>query len=168
MTIRELVEVAPFCDSLEIVIRENGCGQWIQGYRIGKEVEQFPYEKRAEVQEAILPSGKKVTYMRTLSDDKASRRLTDGEIREIVTGSKLPMKIIKKDVSKLPDEVANLNVCHFQPRHIPSFHRELLTHNDFMLEINAYPEGWTKPKEETKKDQKEEQLEGQTDIFDFI
>ena len=50
----------------------------------------------------------------------------------------------------IPDKVANLKVCRFQPRYIPCYHGEQLTHNEFQLDIEAYPEGWELEKEQPK------------------
>lgn len=36
MKIRELIDVCPNCDVLEVVVRDHGHGKWIQGYMIGK------------------------------------------------------------------------------------------------------------------------------------
>ena len=157
MTVRELVETATNCDAIEIVVREHGYGQWIQGYRISKYAKQWKVEHTVEMQEKVIK----------VYGDKAPE-LTDGEIRDVYHGYNLPMKIIKKDVSKIPDYVANLQVCSFQPRHIPSFHREQLTHNEFALDINCYPEGFVPEIEKVDKEDPNEQLEGQTNIFDFI
>lgn len=166
MTVKELVESAPNCDALEIVVREKGCGKWIQGYRISKFAEQWKSEHTVELQEKLDASGIKYNKVIKEYGDK-SPRLKEGEIRDVMHGYNLPMKIIKRDVSHLPENVAGLQVCSFQPRHIPSFHREQMTHNEFSLDINCYPEGFVPELEEKKKDLNE-QLEGQTDIFDFI
>lgn len=157
MTVKELVDAAPNCDAIEIVVRTNGCGQWIQGYRISKYAEQWKAEHTVEMQEKVVK----------VYGDKAPD-LTDGEIRDVYHGYNLPLKIIKRDVSKLPDYVANLQVFSFQPRHIPSFHREQLTHNEFSLDINCYPDGFVPEVESEKKDDPNKQLEGQTNIFDFM
>lgn len=159
MTVKELIEAAPFCDSAEIVVRENGSGHWIQGYRIGKNIEMFPCEFTIELQESLGHEWQKHV------DGRSQPYLTKGEIRDVYHAINLPMKLIKKDVTKLPDSVANLEVSSFQPRHIPSFHREALTHNDFLLEINAYPDGYVPEKE--VRDKTDDNLEGQMTIFDL-
>ena len=67
--------------------------------------------------------------------------------------------------------VAKLQVASFQPRHIPSFHGEQLTHNDFVLNIDCYPEGWeVEPVEvsKTKLPKVDHQFEGQMCIEDFL
>ena len=159
ITVKELVDFAPFCDAIEIVVREKGHGHWIQGYRISKHAEQWKTEHTVELQEKI-----KLGY-----GDKAPR-LEDGEIRDVYHGYNLPMKIIKRDVSKLPEYVAKLQVASFQPRHIPSFHREQMLHNEFSLDIDCYPDGYVPEVEKTQSNKSDpnQQLEGQTNIFDFL
>lgn len=163
MTVKELVEAAPFCDTLEIVVREHGSGKWIQGYRIGKNVEIYPYECRAEIREGNIVG-------RVFSEiGKKKPPLKDGEEKDIFHSMNLKMKVIKKDVVHLPDNVAQLQVCSFQPRHIPGYHKEPMTHNDFKLDIRAYPEGWVPEKEQPKtKDNDGDQIPGQMNILDFM
>jgi len=161
MNVKELVSAAPNCDSVEIVVREHGSGRWIQGYRVGKDIEQFPCEYSIEVREAI--DGHKYTKH---IDGRSEKRLNKGEIRDVLHGMNLPMKLIKKNVEHLPDNVAQLQVCSFQPRHIPSFHREAMTHNEFTLDINCYPEGW-KP-EPPKVEKTSDDIEGQMNLFDLM
>lgn len=164
MTVKELIDAAPFCDSAEIVVRTEGSGQWIQGYRIGKDIYMFPCEYTIEVQETL----KGDTWNRQI-DGRNQPPLTKGEIRDIFHGSKLPMKLIKKDVSRLPENVAGLTVSSFQPRHIPSFHLAQLTHNDFLLEINAYPEGYEFTEEQEKEEKtKDNQIAGQVSLMDLL
>lgn len=167
MTVKELIEAAPNCDSAEIVVREHGSGKWMQGYRIGKGIEMFPCEFTIEFQETLDKSGKKYTYGKHI-DGRQARHLTTGEVRDVYHSINLPMKLIKKDVSKLPDIVANLQVCSFQPRHIPSFHKEQMTHNDFTLDINCYPEGFCPELVEEKlKDKTSSEMDGQMSLFDM-
>lgn len=161
MTVKELIEAGHFCDSAEIIVREKGCCKWIQGYRIGKNIDIFPCEYTIEVQETL--KGKWGKHI----DGRHQPRLTKGEIRDIYHAFGLPMKLIKKDVRNLPENVANLKVCNFQPRHIPSFHLDAMTHNEFLLEINAYPDGYVEEVKE-KKENKHEELEGQMNIMDFM
>lgn len=167
MTVGELVAAAPFCNAVEVVVRENGTGEWIQGYRISKYEEMYKCEFTVEFQEAILKDGTKHKYGIHVNGNNQTK-MTQGEIRDVYHGCKLPMKIIKKPVEKMPDNVAQLQVSYFQPRHIPSFHGEQATHNDFELDICAYPEGWKPEKPDKSKIEQEQQLPGQTDIFDFL
>ena len=160
MTVRELVEAAPFCDTVEIIMRENGNRHWIQGYLIGKNIDIYPAFQRKDWIEY------KKTHPNCHSD---KRRLKDGEEVEGTHGCSLPMKLIKKSVSKIPDKVANLKVCSFQPRHIPCYHGEALTHNEFQLDIEAYPEGWEPEKEQPRaKDNDGDQVPGQMNLLDFM
>lgn len=168
MTVKDLVDCALFCDGVEIVVREHGRGQWIQGYRISKNAEMWRSEYTVEFQETIS-NGKPYKYAKRV-EGYLMPRMTQGEIRDVFHGIRLPMRIIKKDVNRLPENVAKLQVASFQPRHIPSFHGEQLTHNDFTLDIDCYPEGWeAEPIEvnETKLP-KVDQLEGQMSIEDFL
>lgn len=160
MTVKELVEAAPFCDTVEVIVREHGCGQWIQGYVIGKNINIFHAFQRKDWIEY------KKTHPNSLPD---KRMLKDGEEVEGTWGCWLPMKLIKKGVSNIPDEVANLQVCWFQPRHIPCYHREQLSHNEFQLDIWAYPEGWEPEKEQPRaKDNDGDQIPGQMNLLDFV
>lgn len=159
MNVGELVEAGISCDCIEVVVREEGCRHWIQAYRVGKDVDIFPSEYSVEYSEA------KQRYESTYG--KEMPRMRPSEIRDIRRGQGLPIKVIKKDVHNLPDNIANLRVHDYQPRHIPSFHREQLTHNEFSLNINCYPEGW-EPEKEEPKEQKSDQLEGQMDIGEFL
>ena len=133
MTVKELLDAALFCDLAEIIVRQNGGGKWIQGYRIGKNAKIYPSEVTAEMKEA-----------REIKEYFATINLKEGEVVEFnKTGilNQLPMKVICKDCRDcLPEEIGRLRVKRFQPRHVPSFHKEQLTHNDFALEINCYPE----------------------------
>lgn len=163
MTVRELIEAAPFCDTLEIVVRERGHGKWIQGYRIGKNVEIYPCECRAEIREGNIIG----RVLREIGEKKPP--LKDGEEKDIFCSMNLKMKVIKKDVVYLPDNVAQLQVCSFQPRHIPGYHKEQLTHNDFKLDICAYPEGWELEKEQPEtKDNVSKRIPGQMNLLDFM
>lgn len=165
MTVGELLEKDPFCDSIEVVVRDDGCGRWIQGYRIGKDVEQFKCEYTIEFQEIVQKDGSIHKWGKHM-DGKALPYMTSGEIRDVYHGLDLPMKIIKKPVEHIPNNIANLQVCHFVPRHIPSMHKEQLTHLEHTLDINAYPEGWV-PEENTEKHTGWEHLDGQMSIFDM-
>ena len=163
MTVKELVEAAPSCDTLEVIVREHGCGKWIQGYLIGKNIDTYPAFQRKDWIEY------KKTHNNCYSD---KRKLKDGEeVEGTHGGCGLPMKLIKKSVSNIPDKVANLKVCRFQPRYIPCYHGEQLTHNEFQLDIEAYPEGWEPEKEQPKsetKDNDSKQIPGQMNLLDFM
>lgn len=155
MTVKELIDASPFCDTVEVVIRDNG--KWVQGYRIGKNVKIFPAEQSAEYIEK-----------RNLNRFKIKARILDeGEEIDVQKPISLPLKIICKDVKKMPDYVGNLEVDHILPRHIPSYHKEQLTHNDFLYDITAYPPDRivTEVEEDPKQ---EKQIEGQMDISEWL
>jgi hypothetical protein len=49
MTVKELIDVSPSCDIVEIVIRNEG--KWVQGYRVGKNAQIYPCEYSVEALE---------------------------------------------------------------------------------------------------------------------
>ena len=159
MTVRDLIECSYFVKNIEVVIRENGGGTWIQGFRIGTDAMLYRYEQCAEHREERGMFG---TELYKLKDD---------EILNVKTCHNLPMKIMCIEPKKAPKEVLDLVVHHYQPRHIPYIHGESATHNDFDLNIDAFPpermEKLADYREviETKLD---DQLEGQMSIEDFI
>lgn len=130
MTVQELLDTMPCCDLVEIVVRKTGHGQWIQGYRVGKNAMIYPSEVSAEIREL---KGMKEYHSHRVD-------LEEGEIVDVKVGFHLPMKVICKDCHKLPDHIGRLEVCSVQPRHIPFFHNDQLTHNEFSLNINCYPD----------------------------
>lgn len=158
MTVQELLDCMPNCNLVEIVIRKTGHGQWIQGYRIGKEAKIYPAEVNAEIRE--IKGLKEYTSPRV--------DLNEGEIVDVERGFHLPMKVICKDCHKLPDHIGGLEVCSALPRHVPFFHKDALTHNDFALDINCYPDGFIPEKIiEAKETPQIRSLEGQMCIEDF-
>ena len=161
MTVKELVEAAPFCDTVEVIIRENGNGHWIQGYLIGKNINIYPAFQRKDW----------IEYRKSHNNCHFDKRMLKAgeEVEGTHGGGGLPMKLIKKSVSNIPDKVANLQVCSFQPRHISSYHKEPLTHNEFQLDICSYPEGWELEKEQPEtKDNVSKQIPGQMNLLDFM
>jgi hypothetical protein len=76
------------------------------------------------------------------------------------------MKIICKDIRKIPEYIGNLKIRDVLPRHIPMLHRDVLTHNEFQYDIVCYPEGWTP--EVPKVEKQEENLDGQMSIEEMI
>lgn len=131
MTVRELIDVSPFCDLIQIVVRDNG--KWVQGYRVGKDAHIYPSEIRKEVLEK-----------NNLEIGRGGAWLEDGQEvdLDIQFNSHNPMKVICKDVMKTPDYIGNLKIQYIQPRHIPSLHGNALTHNDFSFDIDCYPDGY--------------------------
>ena len=159
MTVKELVDAAIFCDVVEIVIRENGGhGKWLQGYRIGKEAKIYPSELTREVREIMeIESYESKTY-----------NCKPGEVLPVFKGNNLPMKVICKDVKKIPEEIGNLEVADFIPRKVYPIHMNSLTSNNHELEINCYPADVIPDKFIESKVVEPEQLEGQMSIEQFL
>ena len=145
MTVKELIDVSPFCDFVEIIIRENGCSRWIQGYEIGVNADVGKYDL-------------------TL-DYKRHVHIKNGQEIDVLVHDRLPKRVIRKDVKKIPDYIGNLQICAVQPRHIPVIHKETLTHNDFAYEINCFPKDFVKPEIKTNET---EIMKGQMSISDFL
>lgn len=158
MTVQELMDVMSFCDLLEVTVRKTGRGQWIQGYRIGKDAKIFPSEQSKEMREE---RGLKFYENKTLY-------LEDGAEVDVKKGINLPMKIICKDCHKLPEYIGNLEVCDALPRNVPQFHKDALTHNNFALDVDCYPDNYTPEKYIPSKDVTEEAIEDQQiSLFDL-
>ena len=156
MTVKELIDVSPSCDLVEVTVRENGCGKWIQGYRVGKDAKLFPVNLTKEVREKYhLQSYQSKTIP-----------LEEGDEIDCINGWDLKMKVICRDVRRLPDNVANLQVSHVQPRHIPSFHREALTNNEFAYDIDCFPDGYVPEIEQPK--EKSLQMDGQMTFDEWM
>lgn len=159
MTVKELIDAAPFCDVVEIVVRKEGHGQWIQGYRVGSRAQIYPSEVTAEIREL---KGLKEYH-------SPSVPLNDGEIIDFEKYglmSRMKMRVICKSCHKVPDYIGRLEVCEFMPRHVPSFHKGNLYHNDFSMEINCYPDNYAPMIEAAEA--KTEQLPGQMSIEEFL
>lgn len=159
MTVKELMDVATYCDIAEIIVRKEGHGQWMQGYRIGENAVIYPSELTSEIRE--LKELKEYT--------SPTIALTHGEEVELSKNGiigQMPMKIICKSCHKLPDYIGKLEVCSFQPRHVPGFHKEQLTHNEFALEIECYPNNYEEIVE--IKESKNKELPVQMNITDYI
>ena len=132
MTVKELMDAMPFCDLLEVVVRQTGHGKWIQGYRVGKEAKIYPSEYTVEEWE-------KHSFK---SYDRKTRYLSEGTEVDIRHCFDLPMKVICKDCHKLPENVGRLEVCDIVPRYVPRFHKDSVTHNNHSLEVNCYPDNY--------------------------
>ena len=159
MTVQELMDAMPNCNLVEIVIRKTGHGQWIQGYRIGKNAKIYPAEVNAEVRE-----------LKGLKEYKTPEVYLDaGEVIDITKGYNLPLKVICKDCHKLPPHIGNLEVCDVLPRHVPQFHGFYLTHNEFSADINVYPEGFIpEPLIEAKETKQIGGIPGQLCLEDYF
>lgn len=160
MTVKELIEISPFCDLVEIVVRSNGHGKWIQGYRVGKNAKLYPVNLSVKLRKAF---GMESYQSGTIA-------LDEGQEIDCEHGRGLPMKVICKDVRKIPDYIGNLKICDIQPRHIPQIHRDALTHNDFAYDLDCFPDGYIpeseKQREEAEKEAKE--IDGQLSIEEWI
>ena len=157
MTVRDLVEHATFVKNVEIVIRTTGeSAKWIQGYRIGAQAKIYPYESRAEVRCAA-------------SQPHKTEFLKPGEEADIKHSDdpKLPMKVIAVEPSKMPKNIADLEVRWYQPRHLWQLHGEQLTHNDFDLDIVCYPPDRI-PDPKQKDDKQSEDIDGQLSLDEFF
>ena len=158
MTVQELMDVMPYCNLLEIVVRQTGHGKWIQGYRIGKDAKIYPSEYTVEEWEkrSFRSYERKVVH------------LEEGTEVDIRHGYDLPMKVICKDCHRLPENVGRLEVCSVLPRHVPQFHKEALTHNDHSLDVSCYPDNYVAEKYIPCKDVTVKGIEGQMSLFDLL
>ena len=160
MTVRELLETSPNCDTIEVVIRKNGHGQWLQGYRVGKDVRLYPSEQSREF----------IEMMSLKEYGSKSYKLSPNEvIKAVKLGNNLKITIICKEPLKAPKEILDLEISYVQPRHIPLYHREALTHNEFSYDIDCFPPDYQFEIVQTEqKAISDKQITGQTSIFDFI
>ena len=159
MTVRDLIECAPYLRNIEIIIREKGNGQWIQGFRIGPDAKIYKNEFCAEFKEIM-------------SIDRQDYKLKEGESYDISRFyQKMPMKVICVDPRRTPENILELNVCDYLPRWISLYHGDLATHNDFDLEINCYPPEQPMKisvRKEVDTINEDDQLAGQMSIEDFL
>lgn len=156
MTVKELISVSPFCDLVEITVRENGCGKWIQGYRVGKDAKLFPVNLTKEIREQY--------HLQSYQNKTIS--LEEGDEIDCTHGYELKMKVICRDVHRIPDNIGNLQIAHIQPRHIPSFHRDALTHNNFEYDLDCFPDGYVPEVEQSK--EKTIMIDGQMTIDEWM
>ena len=120
MTVGELLKVFEWCVALDIVVREEGCGQWIQGYVIGDGV----------------TIGK--SYLNYGEDPHMEK----GEIRDIGLW-KMPKTYMNIPVSKAPESILALKVCEARPSTLHSYSMGYRSNcNEHDLHINCYPEGY--------------------------
>ena len=153
MTVRELVEGAPFLKNIQVIVRKNGDSSWIQGFRIGPDAKIYKREYRVEEREHNLIS---------LERDY---KLKEGEVIDITqehfwSEHPCPMKVMCVSPTRAPKDVLDLVVCDYLPRHFSEY--DAL---DFDLDIDCYPPEhqeklavYRKVKEDTNTD---EQLKGQ-------
>ena len=158
MTVQELMDAMPWCDLLEVVVRQNGHGKWVQGYRIGKDAKIFPSEYTVE----------EIENKQFRSYNPRTIDLEEGTEVDVRHGFDLPMKVICKDCHKLPENVGRLEVCDIIPRHVPSFHKDALTHNNHSLEVNCYPDNYVAERYIPSKDVTVKGIEGQMSMEEWL
>ena len=158
MTVQELMDAMPLCDLLEVVVRQTGHGKWIQGYRIGKEAKIFPSEYTVE----------EIESRQFRSYERRTFYLEENQEVDIRHGYDLSMKVICKECHKLPENVGRLEVCDIVPRHVPSFHKDALTHNNHSLEVNCYPDNYMPERYIPSKDVTVKGIEGQMSMEEWL
>lgn len=124
MKVRDLVNCSSgFLTDMEVVIRDMG--YWVYGYRIGPHAKIYRYEHCAEYREQRNQLG------------FGEVKLKPGETADVIKWppDSCPMTIMCVKPEKAPEEVLDLEVNYYQPRHMPEFHGEQLTHNEYSLEI---------------------------------
>lgn len=154
MTVRDLVQGAPFLRNIKVIVREHGSGCWIQGFRIGPDAKIHKFERCAEFEEQM-------------SVNRQDYKLKEGESFDVARFQDMPMKVKCVDPRKAPADVLDLVVCHYLPRHICEYHDD----NDFDLEIDCYPPEHQEKLatyRETKEAKADDQLEGQMSIEEFL
>lgn len=143
MTVQELIDVSPWLEAIEVIVRQNGESKWLYGFRIGKNVHIYPSEQGAEARE--LRQLKEYTPY----PNKQVVVLKDGDIVNVSPahdswGKTLTLKVMCRNVhGKIPEEIGNLQICKILPRRVPGYSQ--LTDIGHTYEINCYPP------EETKK-----------------
>lgn len=160
MTVKELIEVSPFCDLVEIAVRDQGHGKWVQGYRVGINAKLYPVNLSIKLREKY---NLKSYQSRTVD-------LEEGQEIDCTQGLNLPMKVICKKVTQIPDYIGNLKICDIQPRHIPQIHKDAYTHNDFAYELDCFPDGFV-PESENEKEKaikENKEMDGQLTIDEWI
>ena len=118
MTVKEFLDVA-WTDGICVIIRQDGCGQWIYAYEIGKNVQVGKYD-------CIRKDGKMQHSGKFFKPQKAVEVCRiDGHCKKL---------IIPKDVSKTPKEVLDLEIHMIRHSYIPFV--------EHPFEIECYPKGW--------------------------
>ena len=121
ITVKDFLDVA-FTDAIEVIIRENGDGQWIYAYEIGKNVHVGKYDY-------FLQDGKLVCSGKFILPQKSIEVCRcDFHCKKL---------IIPKDVRYTPKDVLELEICSFCHSYIPF--------SDHPFEIWCYPKGWIAP-----------------------
>ena len=168
MTVRDLVfGASESLEGMEIVVRENGGGKWIQGFRISKKARLYPIDSRVEEREKhpwvkeTCPRGSGLNCP-----------VPEGEVVTVYQDTfNYPIKVMCIDPRKAPKNVLDLEVRRYLPRNIPTLHGQKLFSNDFSLEIDCYePEKMEKLamyREVVEDKIEDDQLAGQMSIEDY-
>lgn len=150
-------------EGLQIMVRENGGGSWIHGYRISENERLYPAVTRIENQEAF-PWISKKDYGFNCPIPKGSELRVYEAMRD-----NLPIDILCVSPRKAPKQVLMLEVKHFIPRNLPTVHGDKLFNNKFELEIDCYPPEHIEKLAVFKEVAEiNEQLEGQMCLEDFM
>lgn len=134
MTVRDLIE-ANDPRAIEVIIRENGCGQWIYAYKIGERVQVGKYDyisatMKQNVRGFYIPANK----VEVCRHDRHCKCL-------IIPG---PVK------KKCPKEVLELEVSTFRFGVVVD---DIIRSDHDALAITCYPKGWTMPEPAAEKKQ---------------
>lgn len=122
--VRDLVKCSSgFLTDMEVVIRDKG--KWVYGWRIGPHAKIYRYEHCAEYREQRGQFGIDAVKLKPGEYADVTKWPPDG----------CPMTVMCVKPEEAPEEVLDLEVNYYQPRYMPEFHGEQLTHNDFSLEI---------------------------------
>ena len=133
MTLVELLEVA-WCDAVEVIVREDGVGQWLYGYKIGKNVKVGKYDYYQNKDGELVQSGKFFHPEKAIEICRHDRHCRMLVIPKNI--SNLP-----KDLKHIPKEAQELQVHLFRATYIG----EGIQHG---LEVWCYPKGYVVPVQE--------------------
>lgn len=165
MTVRDLVQAAgDDLEGMQITVRENGGGRWIQGFRISKKARLYPSDCRIEEREK-----------HPWAQESCSRgygfncEVPQGEVLTVYQPHlDFSIKVMCVDPGKAPKDVLDLEVRRYLPRNLPTIHGNSLFNNEFCLEIDAYEPEKQEKLAVYKQCDETEQLEGQMSIEDFL
>ena len=168
MTVRDLVQGAgDDLEGMQITVRENGGGKWIQGFRISKKARLYPSDCRIEEREKH-PWAKE-TCLRGYG---FNCEVPQGEVLTVYQPPMdFPIRVMCIEPKKAPKDILDLEVKSYLPRNLPTIHGHALFNNEFCLEIDAYaPEQTEKLAvyREVIEDKVDDQLEGQMSIEDWL
>lgn len=124
MTLKELIDVSN-CKAFEVVIRKDGCGEWIYAYKIGEKVQVGKYDYYKNSNGELRASGR---FFRPDKEIEVSRH--DGRCKCL---------IIPKPISKLPKKIWELKVASFRYGIVVE---DTIQHSYDCLAIECFPEGF--------------------------